>query len=75
MVHAHLPERVDQVIRGHAPGDQFMTLDVFTRAGGPMFPIAGGGNNTQTRNNGDEGGTDFAARPDTSAATRDPRLA
>ena len=57
---------VDQAARGHQAGDEFMSLLLFSRAG-PDDPQAQSGNNTLVRNNYDEGGTDFAAQPQTSA--------
>ena len=52
----------DQATRGHAGGDQFMSLAVFTQAG-RSAPVGRMANNTQVRNNYDEGGTDFGAVP------------
>lgn len=56
---------VDQADRGQQAGDEFMSTLWFTRSG------ASGGappdNNVMVRNNYDEGGTDLAARPETSA--------
>lgn len=59
----------DQANRSQAVGDQYMTLDLFTRGGPvPSQGVAGViSNNSLVRNNGDEGGTDFAAEPDVSA--------
>lgn len=53
---------LDQATRGHAAGDQFMSLAVFTQAG-RSAPVGRMANNTQVRNNYDEGGTDFGAVP------------
>ncbi len=61
-----LPYNVfDQAARGHQAGDEFMSTLSFSRAarGTATMP----GNNVLSRNNYDEGGTDFAARPETSA--------
>ncbi|MCH8147888.1 MAG: hypothetical protein IH987_07820 [Planctomycetes bacterium] len=60
----------DQAEKGQAAGDQCMSLDLFTRAGGPLPGSNGraGDNNALIRNNYDEGGTDFGAKPETSAA-------
>jgi len=57
---------VDQAARGHAAGDEFITLAIFVRMGlgGP----SGGrpaSNNASVRNNFNEGGTDFGAAPPT----------
>ena len=59
----------DQAGKGQAAGDQCMSLDLFTRAGGPLPGSNGraGDNNNLIRNNYDEGGTDFGAKPETSA--------
>lgn len=55
----------DQASRGQAASDLFMSLDAFTRAGKVRPAARGGGNNTETRNNYDEGGTDYSALPPT----------
>lgn len=59
----------DQAAKGHAAADQCMSLDVFTRAGGPLPGSNGraGDNNVLFRNNYNEGGTNFGAQPETSA--------
>lgn len=65
LIELHVPyNATDQAHRGHAAGDQFMSTQLFTRAG-----IHGGSsaNNLLTRNNYDEGGTDFSAQPPTAA--------
>ncbi len=68
----HIPYNAfDQALRGHAAGDQYMSLELFTRAGGIVPPPGGvaasAPNNTLVGNNFDEGGTDFSADPPTSA--------
>jgi hypothetical protein len=55
---------MDQAARGHAAGDQFMSTHLFTLLGALGGPMS---NNVLTRNNYDEGGTDFSARPPNSA--------
>ncbi len=62
----------DQANRGQAAGDQFMSTALFVRAGGRIRSADGDtvvltNNNVLVRNNFDEGGTDFAAEPPTSA--------
>ena len=59
----------DQAAKGQAAGDQCMSLDLFTRAGGPLPDSNGraGDNNALIRNNYNEGGTGFGADPPTSA--------
>ena len=55
----------DQVSRGHAAGDLYMSLLLLTR-GQPLAPKGGGyENNTLVINNFDEGGTDFGGDPPT----------
>lgn len=61
---------LDQASRGHAAGDQFISLGTFVLGGPP--PVRAGGNSTLTRNNFDEGGTDFGAAPPTSGSTPAP---
>ncbi len=60
----------DQADRGHAAGDQFYSTETFTRHAqiGPLLTYADT-NTFLTRNNFDEGGTDFAAYPETHADT------
>jgi hypothetical protein len=53
---------LDQAERGHAAGDQYMSLTLFSRGSGAQRG-ARAVNNTQVRNNYDEGGTDFGAVP------------
>jgi len=55
---------MDQAAQGHAAGDQFMSTQLFSLQGPFDWPIL---NNVLIRNNYDEGGTDFSARPATSA--------
>ena len=55
---------MDQAAQGHAAGDQFMSTHLFTQLGTLGGPMS---NNVLARNNYDEGGTDFSARPPTSA--------
>lgn len=54
----------DQAQRGHAAADQFMSTQMFSPIGALGGDIA---NNVLTRNNYDEGGTDFAGSPATTA--------
>ena len=58
----------DQVGRGQAAGDQYMSMALCTLSAGcqaaPRVPLI---NNVLIRNNYDEGGTDFSADPPTSA--------
>lgn len=68
LVNESVPYNVmDQAGRGHQAGDEYLTLRNFTLQG----PLAGRGstpdNNTMVNNNYDEGGSDFAARPETHA--------
>jgi len=58
---------VDQVDRGHASGDQFMSTSLFTLDAITGIKAIIDWNNVLVRNNFDEGGTDFAALPETSA--------
>lgn len=60
----------DQATKNQAAGDQCMSLDLFTRAGGPLPGSNGraGDNNTLLRNNYNEGGSGFGGEPATSAA-------
>ncbi|MCH8243741.1 MAG: hypothetical protein IH897_14190, partial [Planctomycetes bacterium] len=59
----------DQAGKGQAAGDQYMSLTLYTRAGGRLPGLNGraGDNNTLLRNNYDEGGTDLSAQPPVSA--------
>lgn len=61
----------DQAEKGQAAGDQFMGLDLFTRAGGPLPGSNGraGDNNTLLRNNYNEGGSGFGGQPATGASS------
>ncbi len=58
-----------QALVNQQSGDQYMTIDLFTRQGQVPGAVqrAPTENNSLLRNNGDEGGTDFGAVPDTSA--------
>lgn len=59
----------DQAIRGHAAGDEYQsTLLVTLPTLAITPPTDTDWNNVLLRNNFDEGGTDFAAAPETSAA-------
>ncbi|MFH1109777.1 MAG: hypothetical protein V1790_11360 [Planctomycetota bacterium] len=66
-----LPYNVlDQAVRGHAAGDEFMSTSLFSldqniAVTAAVLPL----NNVLLRNNFDEGGTDFVADPETSADT------
>ena len=65
MIDEGLPYNVqDQAIRGHQSGDQYVSTTLFDMNG---VASDGGFNNVLVRNNYDEGGTDFAALPATSA--------
>ena len=61
---------LDQAQRGQASGDQYMTLDLYNREG-QVARTRGGtratSNNSLDRNQYDEGGTDFSAKPEVSA--------
>lgn len=61
----------DQARRGHAAGDQFISLDIFLLGGNIAgIQIQGSGsNNSQVRNNFDEGGTSFGGDPKTSSGS------
>lgn len=70
LVNQGVPYNVaDQAGKGQAAGDQFMSLTLYTRAGGRLSGLNGraGDNNTLLRNNYDEGGTDLSAQPPVSA--------
>jgi len=57
---------LDQAARGHGSGDQFMSLDMFTRAGGPASRSAAArvpATSVQTKNQYNEGGSDFGGEP------------
>ncbi len=58
----------DQVERGHAAGDQFMSLTVFTAGGTLEANRDRAPNSTQVGNNYDEGGTSFGGQPPTSSS-------
>jgi len=60
---------MDQAWRGHAAGDQYMSLLLFARWGiiGPPLRQSYQPGNTLTRNNFNEGGTGFDGRPAASA--------
>lgn len=61
----------DQAAKGQAAGDQFISLDLFQfGVNGTAGRVLGSGsNNSQVRNNFDEGGVDFAAKPPTSSSS------
>lgn len=61
----------DQAAKNHGAGDQYISLDTFQLGGLAVgVPVLGSGsNNSQVRNNFDEGGVDFAAKPETSSST------
>lgn len=69
LVDLHVPYNAkDQAEKGQAAGDQYMSTVVCTRQSICALPRRGLTNNsTLVRNNYDEGGTDFAADPPTSA--------
>jgi hypothetical protein len=80
LVSEHVPYNVlDQAMREHAAGDQYMSLIVFSAAldGTPARPEgARPSNNSLVRNNFDEGGNSFSAQPPTHSRdnpTRDPQ--
>jgi len=59
----------DQAAKGHQAGDQYMSLDVFTFGSAIAGTIAGSGsNNSEVRNNFNEGGVSFSSDPDKSAS-------
>ncbi len=58
---------LDQAVKNQAAGDQYMSSGLYTRSGSRLRGLRSG-NATLNRNNFDEGGTDFAADPPTSAA-------
>lgn len=65
LVNLGLPYNVaDQAARGHQAGDEYISMQLYTRQSTGGTP---GGNHTLSRNNYDEGGTDFGAQPPTSA--------
>ncbi len=58
----------DQALKNQASGDQFMSLQLFTRQG--QLPAnRASNNNTQTYNNYNQGGTDFNAEPPVGSAS------
>ena len=66
MVAAGVPFNVfDQASKGHAAADQFISLELYMRGGGPKRAGGRGTNNVETRNNYDEGGTSFSSSPAT----------
>ncbi len=60
----------DQAQRGHAAGDQFMSTDTFVLV--PPLRSGRSANCALTRNNYDEGGTDFGALPPTKGSDVTP---
>ncbi len=65
LIHARVPwNALEQAVKLHAAADQFMALDEFTR--GAALGNAGSrvaATNVQTRNQYNEGGTDFGGEP------------
>ncbi len=57
----------DQATRGQQAGDEFLSLDQFSLLQPMARGEAGLENNTLIKNNYDEGGSDYAARPETHA--------
>jgi len=59
-----------QAFHGHAAGDQFISLDIFLISGGVagVQVLGSGSNNSQVRNNFDEGGTSFGGDPKTGSS-------
>lgn len=57
---------MDQSGRGHQAGDEFLSLRLFNLSG-PLGRAAAFDNHTMVKNNYDEGGSDYAARPETHA--------
>jgi hypothetical protein len=57
----------DQAWRGHAAGDQYLSLGLYTREIRRAFAAPSLDNSVLCRNHYNEGGTDFTARPFTSA--------
>jgi hypothetical protein len=65
LVNAGVPYNVrEQALKSQAAGDQYMSTRVFTKQG-PLLLRGGTSNSGLCRNNFDEGGTDFAAEPNT----------
>ncbi len=58
----------DQALKNQASGDQFMSLQLFSRQG-QLPGNRAGNNNTQTYNNYNQGGTDFNAEPPVGSAS------
>jgi hypothetical protein len=58
---------MDQAGRGHQAGDEYLSLRVFNLSGSMDRPAATYDNHTMVENNYDEGGSDYAARPETHA--------
>ncbi len=54
----------NQAMLGHQAADQYLSLGLFQKGGGPQLVF----NNVLVRNNYNEGGTDFAAVPNIGAA-------
>ncbi|MCH7814032.1 MAG: HD domain-containing protein, partial [Planctomycetes bacterium] len=64
----------DQATKGQAAGDQYVALDPFQFTGRSVRRLPPVENNSLVRNNFDEGGTDFAADPPTSASQTASRV-
>ncbi len=68
LVALSLPYNVmDQAGRGHQAGDEFLSLRLFNLSGPVGRAAASLDNHTMVKNNYDEGGSDYAARPETHA--------
>lgn len=61
---------LEQALKGHASGDQYMVLDEFTRAGGSTSGDGGSrapATSVQLRNQYNEGGSDFGGEPESAS--------
>lgn len=66
LVTANVPYNVmDQAGRGHQAGDEYMTLRLFSLSAMYQARDQSLNNHTMVNNNYDEGGSDFAGRPET----------
>lgn len=60
---------MDQAGRGHQAGDEYLSLGLFSLSEPMGRPASVTANHTMVKNNYDEGGSDYAARPETHART------
>lgn len=58
---------MDQAGRGHQAGDEYLSLRLFTLSGPVARQASSIDNHTMVKNNYNEGGSDYAARPETHA--------